>query len=551
MSSRSKTKILLAASVIASAVLLVWAIFPSSPAPDLHNSHNSQSLTQIQAQEQQTFYTCPMHPMIIQEEPGSCPICGMVLVPKDVGPASSENPQPDHDHSAAEPQTDGKSRAGQQSVYICPMHPSIVQNEPGTCPICGMDLVQKDLGGVAETPPPTTAGERKIKYWAAPMDPTYIRDEPGKSPMGMDLVPVYEENTGNDSGVGRISIDPVMVMNMGVRVAQVTRGPLVRSVRTLGEVDVAESEISVVNLRFSGWVEKIWADRTGDKVNRGDKLFAIYSPQLVAAQEEYLLAVAAGGRDSDLALSAAQRLLFWDIPQWFLDDIVARGNARRSFVVTALRSGYILHKNVVLGARVGAGNDLYRIGNLQTIWVNAEVYQFDAPWIEVGRKAKMQLSFMEGKTYEGQVGYIYPTLNPISKTLTVRLEFPNPGLNLKPGMFVTLWIEAKQRDNAIIVPDEAILHSGERRLVFVTDQIGKYTAREIVTGLSGDNHRTEVLSGLDEGETVVVSGQFMLDSESRLQEAIQKMLRSRLQAKNSSTDPAEVAPEMDPGVHVH
>lgn len=394
------------------------------------------------------------------------------------------------------------------------------------------------------------AGARKIKYWVAPMNPAYISEKPGKSPMGMDLVPVYEDGQEPDTA-GMVTVDPVMVQNMGVRVAPVERGSIFRHIRTLGEVDVAESEISVVNLRFSGWIERIYADETGQEVKRGQWLFSIYSPELVSAQKEYLLAYNVSGPAGKLTKSAAERLRLWDIPESVLKKIVSQQNVDRNLVVTAPRSGYILQKNVVDGARIKAGKDLYRIGNLKKIWVTAEVYEFDAPWIEVGQPAKMELSFQRGKQYAGKVEYIYPTLNRQSRTLKVRLEFNNPGVELKPGMFATVRIEAQRKDEVLRIPTEAIIHSGERQIVFITSQIGKYQAREIVTGLVGDGHLTEVLSGLSQGDVVVTSGQFLLDSEAQLQEAVQKLLAARLQVKSPAKAQADsVKPDAGHG-HNH
>jgi len=386
-------------------------------------------------------------------------------------------------------------------------------------------------------------GERKIKHWVAPMDPTYISDRPGKSPMGMDLVPVYEDEDRAQAGDPgkRITIDPVVVQNMGVRVAAVEHGPIFRHIRTVGEILVAEDEVSVVNLRFSGWIERIMADETGQQVKRGQPLFAVYSPEIVAAQEEYLLAVGADGPESRLARSAARRLELWGISSGLLKKIAQRGKSLRTITITAPRSGYILHKDVFEGAHVPAGTDLYRIGDLDRIWVNAEVYENDAAWVQVGQKATMELSFEQGKTWEGTVSYIYPTLNPESRTLTVRIEFENPGLNLRPGMLATVRIETRRKDHATTVPSEAVIYSGERRMVFVAKGGGKYEPREIVIGLIGDNGRTEVLEGLAKDEIVVVSGQFLLDSESQLQEAVQKLLDTRLEAKRKQSGGA--APE--------
>jgi Cu(I)/Ag(I) efflux system membrane fusion protein/cobalt-zinc-cadmium efflux system membrane fusion protein len=362
------------------------------------------------------------------------------------------------------------------------------------------------------------------------MDPSYISDMPGKSPMGMDLVPVYEDEAGESRG-GAITIDPVVVQNMGVRIAPVKRGAVFRHVRTIGTVDVAESEISVVNLRYSGWIERIHVDETGVQAKKGQALFDIYSPELVSAQEEYLLALRTAGKDSPLARSTRSRLELWDLPSWLIDKVEKAGKPLRNLTVVAPQSGYVLHKNVVQGARVMAGVDLYRIGNLAKIWVNADVYEFDAPWIELGQKASMELSFEAGRTYDGKVSYIYPTLNMKTRTLTVRLEFDNPGLALKPGMFATVQIEAQRKSDVLELPTEAIIHSGTRQIVFVARSLGKYEMREITTGVVGDRHRTEVLSGLSEGERVVTSGQFLLDSESQLQEAVQKLLAARLQAR--------------------
>ena len=458
-----------------------------------HTHLSVPSLIETAYAAEGTYFTCPMHPTIVQDSQGTCPICGMDLVEK----ASPAGGHEGHTQPVDESGDDGGT------LYTCGMHPNVIQEEPGSCPICGMDLTPMDK--------PKKQGEK----------------EKG----------------------GTVTVDPVMVQNMGVRIAHVERGPIFRHIRTIGEVDVAENEISVVNLRFSGWVERIYADETGQEVKRGDWLFSIYSPELVSAQKEYLLAYNANGPTSGLTQSAAERLRLWNIPESVLKKIVKKQNVERNLAVTAPRNGYILHKNIVEGARVNAGKDLYRIGNLKKIWVTAEVYEFDAPWIQLGQAAKMELSFQRGKQYGGKVEYIYPTLNRKSRTLKVRLEFPNPGVELKPGMFATVRIEAQRKEAVLRIPTEAILHSGERQLVFITGEIGKYEAREIVTGLVGDGHITEVLSGLSQGETVVTSGQFLLDSESQLQEAVQKLLAARLQAK--SKQKAKAGSAKPESVHDH
>jgi Cu(I)/Ag(I) efflux system membrane fusion protein/cobalt-zinc-cadmium efflux system membrane fusion protein len=301
-------------------------------------------------------------------------------------------------------------------------------------------------------------------------------------------------------------------------------------------VEVGEDQISVVNLRFSGWVEKIHVDKTGDPVEKGQTLIEIYSPELVAAQEEYLLALRTQGAGSALARSARRKFKLWDVSDREIEAIAKSGKVRRELPIRSPRTGYVLHKNVVEGARVKAGEDLYRIGDLSHIWVTVEVYEFDAPWVEVGQPAQMELSFEQGKVLEGKVAYIYPTLNEVSRTLTVRLEFENPGIRLKPGMFATVYIQFRRVDDVLAIPTEAILDSGRRKIVFVAVGDGRFEPREIVTGLTGDHHVTEILSGLDEGDKVVVSGQFLIDSESQLQEAIRKMLARRAGTGEASAE---------------
>ena len=403
-------------------------------------------------------------------------------------------------HGLAHAQT----KKGGKQLYTCGMHPNVIQEGPGTCPICGMDL----------TPMKKKGGGGEASGGGAP-DPE-----------------------------GTVTVDPVMVQNMGVRVAHVKQGALSRRVRTIGEVVVAEDLVSVVNLKYSGWVERLYVDQTGVKVRRGQRLLSVYSPQLVSAQEEYLLALRAGGKDSPLARSARRRLAFWDLGAGTLRKIEKRGKAVRTVTISAPRSGYVLHKRVVVGTKVNAGQDLFRIGKLDAIWVHAQVYEWDAPWIRLGQKATMELSFEKGRQYKGKVSYIYPTLNPRTRTLTVRLEFVNPQLQLKPGMFTTVWIETRQKTGVLTVPTESIIHSGERNLVFVSTGVGKYAPRQVVTGLNGDGHVTEILSGLKRDEVVVVSGQFMLDSESQLQEAMQKLLAARLQAKGGAKGAAATPKEI-------
>ena len=372
--------------------------------------------------------------------------------------------------------------------YTCGMHPQVLQDHPGSCPICGMDLTP--MSGAADAQP-------------------------------SDLV----------------EITPGVIQQIGVETTPVELTTVFRHIRTIGEVEVGEDELAVVNLRFSGWVERIQVDKTGDEVRAGQVLFEIYSPELVAAQEEYLLAIRTQGADSALARSARRKLELWNLSGRDIDRIAASDAAARTVPIRAPQSGFVLHKDLVEGARVSAGQDLYRIGNLQRIWVTAEVYEHDAPWVEVGQPAQLEMTHLAGQIIEGQVSYIYPTLNAASRTLSVRLEFDNPGVRLKPGMFATVHIQYRRQDNVLAVPTESILHSGRRQLVFVAKGQGRFEPREITTGLQGDHRMTEVTSGLESGELIVTSGQFLIDSESQLQEALRKILASSQDEPATTTPP--------------
>lgn len=381
-----------------------------------------------------------------------------------------------------------------------------------------------------------TATEEAAALWTCGMHPQVVQDHPGTCPIcQMDLTPMSQAVSGSN---GQVYVEPGVIQTIGVRTALARRQTIFRHLRAVGEVLVAEDELSVVNLRFSGWAEKVHVDRTGDPVRQGQVLLDVYSPELVAAQEELLLALRAEGPGGSLASSARRRLELWGIASRDLDAVARAGQASRTLPIRAPRDGFVLSKEVVEGAAFSAGMDLYRIGDLARIWVEAEVYEFDAPWVEVGQRALMELSFQEGQVLEGKVAYIYPTLNESSRTLRVRLEFDNPGVRLKPGMLATVHIEFRRLDDVLAIPTEAIIHTGLRQLVFVAEGAGHFSPREIQTGLVADHHLTEIRGGLSPGEEIVTSAQFLLDSESNLQEGLQKLMARR----------AGVEPEAPPAV---
>jgi Cu(I)/Ag(I) efflux system membrane fusion protein len=411
-----------------------------------------------------------------------------------------------------------------KTLYTCGMHPQIIQDHPGNCPICGMKLtpIRKQAG---TSPAATQPGERKIKYYKSTMNPGETGRQPGKDSMGMDLVPVYED-AANESQT--IAIDPSTIQTMGIRTAEVTRGPLRRLIRTVANVDYDETALADVTTKYKGWIEKLYVDATGALVNPGDPLFEIYSPELYSAQTEYLAALAGesgspSAEDRALLDSARTKLKFYDISDVQIAELEKTRSAKKTLTITAPISGFVVEKNVVTGQMVDPGMKLYRLADVGVVWVYAQVYEQDLSAVQLGQEATMTLSYLPDRKFRGRVTYVYPTVDEKTRTARVRMEFHNPGYFLKPGMFATVELVADIAPSALLVPDSAVLRSGEKNTVFVALPGGKFEARTVALGLSGEKDQDQVLSGLDEGERVVTSGQFMLDSESQLREAIQKM----------------------------
>ncbi|MCK5052097.1 MAG: efflux RND transporter periplasmic adaptor subunit [Candidatus Cloacimonetes bacterium] len=374
------------------------------------------------------------------------------------------------------------------------------------------------------------------EYYTCPMHPTVVQDEEGDCPIcGMDLVLEKGDKSENKKTTGSITIDPTIVQNMGVRVKHVSYRDISHTIRTIGKVEIADNKSYSVNLRFSGWIEKIFADKVGQEIRRGEKLFEIYSPELISAQEEYLLAVNTYGKDNNIAKAAQKRLRLWNIPQKHLDKIISENNAQQNVILISPFSGHILHKNIKEGSKVKAGADLYHIGNLDNIWIIADLYEFDSISVKPGQQVTLEFTNLPGKIQTSHISFIYPTLNPKTRTQKIRIELKNPDLTMKPGMFATVRIESERAKNVLTVPTEAIINTGERKIVFISRGNGKFEPREIQTGLADDsNYYSEVISGLEENEIVVVSGQFLMDSESQLQEAVQKLLDAKFKSTLNS-----------------
>jgi len=429
------------------------------------------------------------------------------------------------------------SNAKAKTLYTCGMHPQVIQDHPGNCPICGMKLAPiRKSGGAA------ASGEKRIKYYKSTMNPGETSQQSGKDSMGMEMVPVYE-NGGGAENLSTITIDPVTIQNMGVRTSEVIRGPLRRTIRTVANVDYDETTLVDVTTKFKGWIEKLYVNATGQLANPGDPLFEIYSPELYSAQVEYLLALGQSSTNdpgaASLRESAAAKLRFFDISAAQIAELEKTRVPKKTLVINAPAAGFVTEKMIVEGQMVDAGMKLYRLADLGIVWVYAQVYEQDLPYIQLGQEATMSLAYLPDRRFRGRVTYIYPTVDEKTRTARVRLEFHNPGYFLKPGMFATAQLTADIAPSALLVPDSAVLRSGEKNTVFVALPGGKFEPRTITLGLAAEDDRDQVLSGLNEGERVVTSGQFMLDSESQLREAIAKMIEPGKGAE--TTAPGEVA----------
>ena len=372
-------------------------------------------------------------------------------------------------------------------------------------------------------------------YWKAPMDPTFVSDTPGKSPMGMDLIPHCPDGSsdGLDSAV---RIDPAMIQNIGVRTATVERRDLARSIRAVGRVAVDERRVTHVHIKVQGWVERLLVDYVGQAVTKGQPLLEIYSPELVATQEELLLAAryrdstgesqfaeVRGGGES-LFTATRRRLELWDVPERDIAQLLETGTVQRTLTLDAPASGVVTRLGVRSGMEVKPNDNLYTIADLTSVWVLADVYEYELPWVELGQAGVVELGFLPGHALTGRVTYISPFLDPKTRTAEVRLELPNPDGTLKPDMFGNAIISGAPRQAVLTIPQEAVIRSGRRAVAIVALGEGRFAPRDIELGLDSGDGWLEVREGLAEGDEIVVSGQFLIDSESNLREAVRKLL---------------------------
>ncbi len=420
------------------------------------------------------------------------------------------------------------SSVDEKQFYTCGMHPEIISDEPGLCPICEMNLTP------IKNDKQKNSGEKIILYWRAPMDPNEIYNEPGKSKMGMDLVPVYEDESGAQ---GVVTIDPQVQQNMNVKTEIVSKKRLSSKVTTNGVLLKDETKEYIVTTKVSGWIEKLYVNYTGQEVRNGQKLMDIYSPQLVAAQQELLTALSYKNTSSqssvesikksgnELVENAIRKLQLLDVSEAEINALIETKKVRTNMTLYALNSGTVIHKNVLEGEKIMAGAPLLRIANLTNLWLTADIYEYELSKIKLGSQASIKFNFLPEKTYTGKISFIYPTIEPTSRTAKIRIDVNNSKGELKPEMFANVVIEGIDLGEYPVIPENSVIRSGTKDIVILSIGNGKFKPTKVKLGGYSDG-LYQVLEGLTEGNKIVTSTQFLIDSESNLRAAVNQFQSS-------------------------
>ncbi len=361
-------------------------------------------------------------------------------------------------------------------------------------------------------------GKGKILYWRAPMNPNEIYNHPGKSAMGMDLVPVYADQAGQN---GLVSIDPTVVQDMNVKTAVVKTGHMHADVTTNGIIQPDEQKEYTVTTKTSGWIDRLYVNYTGQKVEKGQKLLRIYSPELVAAEQEYLTALAydkamiGSNSPSDLLKNAVRKLELLDVSKEDIQELKNTQNISKYITLTAPFDGTVMSKGIDEGAKIMRGMPLMKIANLNSVWVVADVYEYELNKIALGQPVTITINFLPGVTYKGKISFIYPVLDTKTRTIKVRIDLNNRNNVLKPGMFANVVIKGKDLGEYPMVPEQAILQSGQENTVIIALGNGKFKPAHVELG-NYSNGYYQILSGLPANTTIVTSAEFLIDSESNL-----------------------------------
>ena len=404
----------------------------------------------------------------------------------------------------------------------------------------------------AETPKPI--------FYRNPMNPNITSPVPAEDEMGMKYIPVYADGkSATDTSPGTVSIDAVTTQNIGVRTAVAKRKTLAREVRSIGRITFDEQRVARFHSKIDGWIEQLFIEKTGDRVKKDTMLLSIYSPQLVASEEEYILALnnadtlrASPFEDirnsaDSLVRSSRERLELLDVPEHQLRDIESKRKVIKRLHIHSPFDGTVMAIGAREGQRITPETELYMIADLSRLWVIVDLYEDDLPWVRVGDMAEMRVSGIPGETFHGKVAYIYPYLEATTRTVKVRLEVDNSDLKLKPEMFANVTLMSNRQIDAITVPSEAIIRTGANEQIFIEREPGKFEPRKIRIGVTAEGE-TQIVEGVEEGEVVVTSSQFLIDSESKLQEATSKMLQGgqqpmpKMQHNEMNPEPMKMEP---------
>ena len=440
--------------------------------------------------------------------------------------------------------------------WQCPMHPSIVQDHPGDCPICGMKLVKVASAGAAGAQPAAGSASAQPEQWQCPMHPSIVQDHPGDCPIcGMKLVKVEGARGGAGAaapeGMSGVTIDPDRQQLIGLKIVHAERGPVGGSWRTSGRVAVDETRVHHVNVKLSGFMEQVHANFVGRPVKAGEPLFSIYSPELLAAQQELLLALEtrkrladSGGMtaDGDALVAASRRKLeLWDVPRSEIERLERTGKSSRTITFSSPATGVVTKKDVVPGMRVTAGDMPFEIVDLSRVWVLADAYETDLGQVKVGMTATLRLKAFPDRTFKGRVAFIDPLLDPKTRTAKVRVEVANPSGELRPEMFGEVVLQGRSREG-VRIPTDAVIHTGTSSVVFVALPGGKFQPREVQLGETNADF-VEVASGVEAGDGVVTRANFLVDSESRLRASLAALTQPAAPAAAAKgAPPAPAAP---------
>jgi len=407
----------------------------------------------------------------------------------------------------------------------------------------------------SENSQPTQVSERKPLFYRSPMNPSVTSPTPSKDAMGMDYVPVYADEGASQGPSGTVKIDPVTTQDIGVKTARVKKMSFSSNVQAVGRVTYNEENMTRLHGKTEGWIEQLVVNKTGALVQEGDVLLKIYSPQLVTSQQEYILALKSlrnvsalkGSKFDELyrnakemVTSSRQRLKLLDVPEHQIVELEKTLTLKKSLHIHSISTGVAININAREGQYVTPKDELFMIADLSKVWVLAEVYENDLPWVKNGNKVQLRLAGLPGQVFQGKLTYIYPYAQEKTRTIQVRMEFNNPGLVLKPDMFANVTINADQTLDALVVPSESIVRTGSRQQVYIVRAPGKFEPRPVTLGLSSDG-MTQILTGVSLDEEVVTSAMFLIDSESKLREATAKMQEKK------TTETAEPNTMMDMG----